>query len=76
VDADIVLDDVLKAIEIIRPFFPLGTPAAIALAVAYETVVELRAIRTQINPEDLRATLANRLGADVAGILGERFGHG
>lgn len=75
-EADVVLEDIQKAIELVRPFFPIGTPAGIALAIAYETVVELRAIQTHINPEDLRNVLANRLGTDVADILKERFGHG
>lgn len=75
-DAEVVLDDILKAIELVRPFFPLGTPAGLGLALAYETVVELRSLSTHINPEDLRAALANRLGADVAEVLKERFGNG
>jgi hypothetical protein len=73
-ESSVALADIAAAIELIRPFFPLGTPAALGLALAYETVVELQAVQSHVNPEALQAALANRLGGDVAEVMKERFG--
>jgi hypothetical protein len=73
-EAEIVLDDVLAAIDLIRPFLPMGSPVAMGITLVYEAIVEIRSLETSLNPEELKKRLADKLGADVVGELKDRFG--
>ena len=73
-EPEVLLDDLLRAIQIVRLWLPVGTPAAVCLGLIYEAVVELRDLGETAHPDALREALAKKLGGDVAEILKERFG--
>ena len=78
----VVLDDILKAIEVIRPFVPelvalnpeAGGIASVGLTALYEGAVALRNAEENASPEDIKAALAARLFSVWDEIAKIRFG--
>ena len=73
-DTDVLLDDLLAAITLVRRIIPMGTSLYTELSLAYEAIVEIRSIQAEISPDELQAALAAKLGAGLVEDLKDRFG--
>lgn len=80
--ANDILDDALKAIELIRPAMPIlaavnptaGAIVTSALTLLYEGLVTIRAAEPGLGGEDVPTALASKVTASLQELAALRFG--